>query len=433
MSAINARERLAILRSLAAGVVPAIGLQHIQVGRTHEVEAILGDLEQVKAGASTTRFVVGRFGSGKTFFLSLVRHVALQRKFVVVQADITTDRRLHGSDGQARALYTELMRNMATKSKPEGGALSNLVENWIGSVDHQVRLGGGSTEDVTRVLASALKPLQELVSGFDFLTVVSKYYQAFLNQNQTQQDHALRWLRGEYTTKTEARQDLGVRTIIEDDSVYDVLKLWAAFVRIAGYTGLVVNIDELVVLSERLNNSTARNNNYEAILRIVNDCLQGSVQGLAFLFAGTTDSIEDQRRGLFSYEALATRLATNRFATSSHRDMSGPLIYLDSLSPEDCHVLCENILRVFGHGDLSRAPLPEDGIQRYLGECQHRMGASYYLTPRDTIKGFVGLLQVLEQNPSADWRKLISAKESGESPSDPPKSPGTSDLKGFRL
>lgn len=129
---ITSRERNAIIQSLAAGVVPAIGLHHIQVGRRDEVGAIIKDLALVEQGSSTVRFIVGRFGSGKTFFLNLVRNVALKRKFVVIQADITTERRLHGSGGQARSLFSELMRNLSTQSRPEGGALPNLVERWIG-------------------------------------------------------------------------------------------------------------------------------------------------------------------------------------------------------------------------------------------------------------------------------------------------------------
>ena len=306
MSQVSPRERAAILQSLAAGVVPSIGLHHIQVGRLHEVDALVSDLKLVEQGGASVRFVVGRFGSGKTFFLNLIRNVAQKRKFVVAQADITTDRRFQGGGGQARALYGELMRNLSTRSRPDGNALQNVIERWIGDVDHQVRDGGGAEEDVTREFAKLLRPLQDLVSGFDFVNIVTRYYEGYLQHNDELQSNAMRWLRGEYSTKTEARQDLGVRSIIDDADFYDYLKLFAAFVRIAGYSGLLVNVDELVVLSHRLANTTSRNRNYEALLRIINDCLQGRVEGLAFIFAGTDECLEDPRRGLYSYEALAT-------------------------------------------------------------------------------------------------------------------------------
>jgi hypothetical protein len=361
--------------------------------------------------------------------------VALERKFVVIQADITTERRLQGTNGQARSLYSELMKNLSTRGKPEGGALSSLVERWVSEQSYTVKNAGGSDEDVKTSFATTLKPLQDLVSGFDFVTVLTKYYEGYLTHNDELQQNALRWLRAEYTTKTDARQQLGVRTIIDDESFYDYLKLFAAFLRIAGYAGLLVNIDELVVLSHRLNNSTARNNNYEAILRILNDCLQGQTQGLSFLFAGTDECIEDRRRGLYSYEALATRLAPNRFATEGRRDFSTPIINLQSLTPEDCYVLLANIRNVFAEYDPSKFLLPDDGIVEYLKNCSERMGAAYFQTPRDTVKDFVGLLKVLEQNKDTDWRKLLSGlKDKPVSPTPSGETKAASDdLSEFKL
>ncbi len=406
--------RTAILSSLGAGVVPSIGLQHIQVGRRAEVDAMLRDLRAVESGGASVRFVVGRFGAGKSFFLNVVRAVALERKFVVAAADITTERRLSGSGGAARGLYAELTRNFATRSRTDGGALASIIERWVGEVAHDAS-GAGSpmelkpkTPQIEAVITTRLRPLQDLVSGYDFAAVLSAYLRGFLDHNPELQTAAVRWLRGEYTSKTEARADLGVRTIIDDDSVYDYLKLWARFLRLAGYAGLMVCLDELVVLSHRLNNRTARDRNYEAILRIVNDCLQGSVEGLGVVFAATDDCLTDRRRGLFSYEALATRLADNRFAADGLADLSGPVIRLAPLRREDCYVLLLNLRRVFANGRDEQALLPDPALERYLASCEQRMGAASFQTPRDTVKDFVGLLNVLEQNPSADWAALIA-------------------------
>ena len=404
---ITERERTAILNSLGAGVVPRIGLQHIQVGRKQEVSAMLQDLQRVEGGSSAIRFIVGRFGAGKSFFLNLITTVALERKFVIARADITTERRLHASGGQARSLYSELMRNLTTRGKPEGGALANLVERWVGEVAQEVTGSGGKDQDVQKRLADLCKPLQDLVGGFDFANVLGQYYRGYLEQNEALQTNAVRWLRAEYTTKTEARNDLGVRTIIDDASFYDFLKLFAAFVRIAGYAGLLVCLDELVVLSHRLNNKTARNNNYEAILKILNDCLQGAVEGLGFIFAATDDCMFDTRRGIFSYEALASRLAANRFAGDGLVDLSGPVLKLANLTPEDCYVLLHNLRYVHACGQADKYLVPNEAIEAYLHSCQERMGAAYFQTPRDTIKDFIGLLNVLQQNPGADWKVLL--------------------------
>ncbi|HEX8522068.1 MAG TPA: ATP-binding protein [Tepidisphaeraceae bacterium] len=417
---VTERDRTAILSSLAAGVVPKVGLQHIQVGRKQEVQAMLQDLQKVKGGSSAIRFIVGRFGAGKSFFMNVVQTVALEQKFVVARADITTDRRLQATDGKAQALFSELMKNLCTRGKPEGGALSSLIERWVSDVEHEVKQAGGTEQDVAKRLAELCKPLQDLVSGYDFANVIGRYYSGFLSQNETLQINAIRWLRAEYQTKTEARQDLGVRSIIDDDSIYDYLKLFARFVRIAGYSGLIICLDELVVLSHRLQNRVSRDNNYEAILRILNDCLQGSVDGLGFIFAATDDCIYDKRRGLFSYEALASRLAENRFAKGGLVDLGGPVMPLNSLTPEECYVLLHNIREVHARGDSGKYLIPDEGIVAYLQSCQQRMGAKYFQSPRETVKDFTNLLNVLEQNPGAEWKQLIGEiKTTGAQASEP--------------
>lgn len=439
-SPVKPRERDAILTSLRAGVVPRIGLRHLQVGRREEVAAILDDLARIERGGASVRFVIGKFGAGKSFFLNLARMVALEKKFVVVQADITTERRLHGSGGQARGLYAELMRNLSTRAKPEGGAIANIIERWVSDVNHEVHSNGGTDADVVRDIEQRLKPLQDLVSGYDFAAVIVKYLQGFQAHDEALMAASLRWLRAEYGTRTEARQDLGVRAIIDDAQFYDHLKLFAAFVRLAGFSGLLVNIDEMGVLSHRLNNAQSRNSNYEAILRIVNDCLQGNVEGIGFLFGGTDTFLEDRRRGMASYQALGTRLAENVFARDGLKDLSGPVIQLSNLSPEDLFVLLHNIRNVFSNGDASRHLIDEEGMQAFMAHCATTLGADFFLTPRDAVKAFVGLISVLDQNPGTDWRQLLTQTtfdraadpETVDQESEEPKVDGD-DLVSFRL
>jgi hypothetical protein len=292
------------------------------------VSAILRDLERIEQGGAAFRIVMGRFGSGKSFFLNLVRTLALQKRMVVVQVDMSMERRIHASGGQARALFSELMKNLATKSKPDGGALRNLCEGWISGIQHQVKTAGGSDDEVKRRIFEDLRELQDCVGGFEFAEVLTKYYEGYVAGNDALQGSALRWLRAEYTTKTDARADIGVRRIIDDDNFYDSLKLVAAFCVKAGYTGLLVNLDEMVVLSHRLPSSRARQTNYEALLTMLNDCLQGTVKNLGFLLAGTDEFLEDKRRGLYSYEALRSRLAENQFAGQGVKDFSGPVLRL---------------------------------------------------------------------------------------------------------
>lgn len=407
MVEIKRRERDAVLQSLQAGLVPRMGLHLIQVGRKQEVAAMLADLERIEQGGAAFRIVVGRFGSGKSFFLNLVRNLALQKRVVVVQADISMERRLQASGGEARALYSELVKNLAIKSKPEGGALRNLCEGWISQIHHEVTKSGGKEEDVKRRIFEDLKSLQDHVGGFEFAEVLAKYYEGYVGGNETLQGAALRWLRGEYTTKTEAREELGVRRIVSDDNFYDSLKLLAAFCVKAGYAGLLVNLDEMVVLSHRLPSSRARQTNYEAVLTMLNDCLQGSVRGMGVLLAGTDECLEDKRRGLYSYEALRSRLAENRFAGDGVVDFSGPVVRLQNLTPEDLFVLLGNIRHVHASGDKNKYIVPDDALLAVLQKANETLGADYYKTPRDVVRSFVGLLNVLEQNPGREWKEFL--------------------------
>ena len=294
---IRPRDRDAVIQSLGAGVVPRAGQHLIQVGRNREIEALVSDIDRIADGGSGFRVVIGEYGAGKTFFLNLVRAVALEKKLVVASADLNPDRRLHASGGQARSLYAELMRNISTRTKPDGGALPGIVEKFIATSKTEAKAAGQTTEVVIR---QKLEHLTELVNGYDFAEVIAAYYRGFEEGNEQLKSDAVRWLRGEFSTKTDARQALGVRAIVDDAAFYDQLKLLARFVRLAGFGGLLVSLDELVNLY-KLANTQARNSNYEQILRILNDSLQGTAVGLGFVMGGTPEFLLDTRRGLYSY------------------------------------------------------------------------------------------------------------------------------------
>ncbi len=400
---IRPKDRDAVIQSLRAGVVPRTGQHLIQVARDREIEALVADIDRVADGGSPFRFVIGEYGAGKTFFLNLIRAIAMERKLVVANADLNPDRRLQASGGQARSLYAELMRNLATRSKPEGGALSGVVEKFIATAKSEAKQQGTATEPVIR---SKLEQLTELVNGYDFADVIAAYCRGSEQGNEQLKSDAVRWLRGEFATRTDARTALGVRTIVDDASVYDQLKLMARFVRLAGYAGLFVCLDELVNLY-KLANSQARNSNYEQILRMLNDSLQGSAVGLGFVLGGTPEFLMDTRRGVYSYPALQSRLAQNTFATGGLLDFSGPILRLSSLTLEDFYLLLGRIRHVYASGDAERYLLPDSAIASFMEHCANRIGDSFFRTPRTTITSFINLLAILEQNRDTDWKTLI--------------------------
>ncbi|MBV4458412.1 ATP-binding protein [Pseudomonas sp. COR58] len=407
MSKIRAKDRDAVIQSLRAGVVPRVGQHLIQVGRAGELDSLLKDVDRLADGGSAFRVVVGEYGAGKTFFLNLVRGIAMERKLVTMHADLNPDRRLHASGGQARSLYSELAKNMATRTKPDGGALQGVVEKFISQAKTEAKTKGVESEAIIR---EYLAELTEMVNGYDFADVIAAYCRGFEDGNEQLKADAIRWLRGEFSTKTDARAALGVRTIVDDASIYDQLKLLSRFVRLAGFGGLMVCLDELVNLY-KLANAQARNANYEQILRILNDSLQGSAEGLGFVLGGTPEFLMDTRRGLYSYPALQSRLAENSFARSGLVDLSGPVIRLSSLTPEDFYVLLQKLRNVYACGEPEKFLLPDEAIPAFMAHCSQRLGEAYFRTPRTTITAFINLLAVIEQNPEADWRSLLGAIE----------------------
>lgn len=401
---IRPRERDSIIQSLKAGVTPRNGIQHIQVGRVNEIKAVIRDIERISDGGSAFRLIIGDYGSGKTFFMGVARDMALQNKVVTAHADLSPDRRIQASQGQARNLYSELMRNISTRNKPDGNALSSIVEKFISTVRIQADNTSKSVEDI---IQEKLSELNELVGGYDFSKVIGLYWEAFDSGNDELKSNVIRWLRAEYTAKTDARKDLGVRNIIDDKNFYDSIKLMSLFVKQAGYAGLLVNLDEMVNLY-KLRSTQARTSNYEQILRILNDSLQGGTSHLGFILGGTPEFLLDPRRGLYSYEALQSRLAENAFAKSSGViDYSSPTIHLASLTPEELYILLKNLRHVFASGNPEEYLVPDDALLSFLEHCSNKIGDAYFRTPRNTIKAFTDMLSVLEQNDHIHWKDLI--------------------------
>ena len=405
---INPKDRDAVLNALRAGVVPKRGIRHVQVGREKEVLALIRDIDRIAEGGGSFRLVLGDFGAGKSFFLSLVRIVAMEKNLVTATADLNPDRRLYGGSGQARSLYNELARNIATRSSPEGGAMPAIIGRFVTVAQQEAKASGRPVE---QLIDERLASLSELVGGYDFAAVVGAYWKGHESGNEQLKSDAIRWLRGEFSTRTDARNALGVRTIIDDDSFYDGIKLLARFVRLSGYAGLMCGLDELVNLY-KLAQSQSRAQNYEQILRIFNDALQGGAEGLGWVLGGTPECLLDARRGLYSYPALQTRLSENTFAAAQGiADVNGPVIRLPRLDATDLFVLMIKLRDLVQSGAPNMPPVPDEAIHAFLAHCEARIGAAYFQTPRNSIRAFLDLLSVLEQRPDLAWSDLVEGSE----------------------
>lgn len=394
-----------ILNSLKGGVVPRIGLPYITVGRETEIRALLTDLSLIADGGASFRFLVGRYGAGKSFLLQTIRTHAMGEGFVVADADLSPEQRLQGGQGQGLATYRELIRNLSTKTRPEGGALNLILDRWVAST-LDIRASEDTGDDDESQMRAQLDELEEMVHGFDFARMLVRYRTATLEGDDEVKSCVARWLRGEYRTKAEAKADLGTSTIITDDDWYDYVKLLARFLVGAGYKGLIVMIDELVNLY-KIPNAITRQYNYEKILTMYNDTLQGKAHHLGIIMGGTPTSIEDRRRGVFSYEALRSRLTQGRFAREDMRDMLAPIIRLHPLTYEELLVLIEKLGQIhagyFGYEDT----ITDKDLAAFLQIEFGRVGADTHLTPREVIRDFIELLDIAYQNPDVDIAALL--------------------------
>lgn len=405
-----------VLNSLKGGVVPRIGLPYITVGRKAEIEALLHDVDVIQEGGASFRFIVGRYGSGKSFLLQTIRNYVMDKNFVVVDGDLSPERRLQGSKGQGLATYRELIQNLSTKTRPEGGALTLILDRWINSVQTQVVGEGIASDDpkfeaaVDQKIYGVISSLNELVHGFDFAKLLNMYYHAYMSGDDETKAKVVKWFRGEYSHKTEAKKDLGVDIIISDSDWYEYLKLFATFFRQAGYAGLMIMIDELVNIY-KIPNAISRQYNYEKILTMYNDTLQGKAKYLGIIMCGTPQAVEDRRRGVYSYEALRSRLASGKFAQEGARDMYAPVIRLEPLTAEEMLVLTEKLADMHANLYGYKRTITDNDLAQFIKIEYARVGADTSITPREIIRDFIELLDIVWQNPDKKITDLLNSDQ----------------------
>ncbi len=413
MMKIPKRIASAVINSLKGGVVPRTGLPYITVGREKEIEALLRDVDIIADGGASFRFIVGKYGSGKSFMLQTIRSHVMDRNFVVVDADLSPERRLQGSKGQGLATYKELIRNMSTKTRPDGGALTLILDRWISNIQTETAAETGLTDNsadfkkaVEKHIFAVVNELSEMVHGFDFAKLLTMYYRAAVDGDDESKNKAVKWFRGEYATKTEAKSELGVNIIITDDDWYEYIKLFAAFLKRAGYNGMLVLIDELVNIY-KIPNSITRQYNYEKILTMYNDTLQGKASHLGIIMGGTPQCIEDTRRGVYSYEALRSRLADSRFSSGELTDMMAPVIKLVPLTYEEMLVLTEKLADIHAQLFDYTQKITQEEMIVFLQAEFGRIGADTHITPREVIRDFISVLDISLQNPSRSIADII--------------------------
>lgn len=405
----------AVINSLKGGVVPRVGLPYIAVGRKNEIDALLGDVEIISEGGASFRFIEGKYGSGKSFLLQMIRNYAMDKGFAVADADLSPERRLQGNKGQGLSTYKELIRNLSVKARPEGGALTLILDRWISSVQSETAASGIAPEDtafdaeVEKKIFDIINSLNELVHGFDFARLLTMYYRSYKTGDDETKAKVVKWFRGEYSTKTEAKNDLGVNIIINDDDWYEYIKIFAYFLKRSGYSGFIIMIDELVNIY-KIPNAITRQNNYEKILTMYNDTMQGKAKYLGIIMCGTPQCIEDKRRGVYSYEALRSRLSEGKFS-GEYKDMLAPVIRLAPLTAEEMLILTEKLTEIHGVLFDYIPAISENDRVGFIKIEYGRVGADTNITPREIIRDYIELMNIVYQNPKKSILDIMKSDD----------------------
>ncbi|MGD1823421.1 MAG: ATP-binding protein [Pleomorphochaeta sp.] len=399
-----------LMNSLRGGVVPREGAEYIAVGRSQEIEAILNDISIIEDGGATFRFVVGPFGAGKSFLFSIIRSHVTKKGFLVMDADFSPSRRLMGSKKEGLATYRELIKNLSSMAKPSGGALDLVLDRWINELKFYAKQNNIIEENIKKFVINEIytrcNQIRELTHGFEYAKLLELYYISYEDNNNVLKDNVLKWFRGEYLSKREAKSDLGINIIINDDDWYDYLKIFAIFAKQAGYKGLLILCDEMINLS-KITNRISRENNYEKLLSIYNDTLQGKAKYMGVIMGATPRSLEDSRRGVFSYEALKSRLSKGSFYNSEMKDLLSPIINIQKLNESELFVLLERLSVLHSFLFKYEKVINEKDIQDFLFSEFNRMGAKEKITPREIIRDFIEVLNLLHQNPKESVTSII--------------------------
>ena len=396
-----------LMNAISSGVVPRRGLEYIAVGRKKETQTFVNDLDDTADGGGAFRFISGRFGNGKSFMTQMVRNYAMDKGFVVMDADLAINRRITGSKGEGVNTYRELVKNTAYRTRPEGGAVEPILQEWAESLCDE--LGGRDAvtlDGVRHIVRQKTADMASMQYYRDFATVLSQYVYSYLTDQED--DPAIRWLKGEYDLKSTVRKDLGVSTLVDDSDWYEIIKLWTRLFVTLGYKGMVVFLDEAVVLY-KLQNKVSRSNNYERLLTMFNDIMQGKSSYLSMYVCGTPEFIQDPNRGLYSYEALKSRLVSGRYE-NGYDNYLGPVINLRPLSNEEIFVLLRTIRDLHEQKYDYESEVDDAKLEVYLKKVLSGNVSSSLVTPREITRDLISLLDTLHQNPQARFSKLIESR-----------------------
>ncbi len=406
------RTLVTLMNALSSGVVPRRGLEYIAVGRKKETETFVNDLEDTAAGGGAFRFLSGRFGNGKSFMTQMIRNYAMDKGFVVMDADLSINRRLTGSKREGLNTYRELVKNTAVRTRPDGGSMEPILQNWIQDIADAVSEEEGidsddvSSDAIAKRMRSATSSMSCLQNYQDFIKALTDYCKGFRAGDED--IYALKWLKGECELKTESRKNIGINNLIDDSNWYDFIKLWAELSARLGYKGLVVFFDEAVVLY-KLQNKASRSNNYERLLTMFNDIMQGKSSHLSMYVCGTPEFIEDSNRGLYSYEALRSRLISGRFE-NGYDNYLGPVINLRPLTNEEIFVLLRTIRDLHAQRYGYESGVTDEMLERYLKVVLASVISTSMITPREITRDLIGLLDTMHQNPQTRFDDMISGR-----------------------
>lgn len=383
-----------IIDSLRNGTVPAEGTENIAVGIDEELTEIQDQIERTREDKSAFKFIIGDYGSGKTFFSTSVREMAYDKKFVVSSVVISQETPLH----KFEELYRKIMEGMRTSENKKIPAFNFILEEWLLNIEDKVIEieGLDPYEDSKKFQIEMNKRINEelMIVGSiaaSFANAIRAFYKAKYEGDTVLAQGAVAWLKGD-NVRAELKSKLGVIGTITRENSFEFFRALLQMIKTAGYEGLMIILDEVETV-QKLVRKDMRSAAYENLRFFIDESDRNSFPSCFFLYTGTTDLMESEK-GFKSLEPLYQRIKVEREKGDKFKNLRQPVMFLDGLNRDRLYEVACRVRNIHGqvYSWMPNDKLTDDFIKRLINDMTLGFGGEINIGPRGFLRTLIDIL-----------------------------------------
>lgn len=380
-----------IINALKNGNVPPEGVGEICVGRERELEEFDKIFSKVKDGAAVTRFLNGEFGSGKSFFLKLLEERALADNFVVAKVTLSRDVPFN----KFEVVYRSIVASLRCKT---GTSLEHIIEKWTTQLRMMALRETTDPYQQERIVIDNINnDLKEVRKhATTFAAAIENYYKLSARGDQETAKYAMAWLSGEKNIPYTIKRQFGVKGDIDRENAFKYLEALSSFLMALKYSGLIILIDEAEHIMT-LHTKKLRDTAYDYMRFIYDECSLGRFHNTLFIFAGTPEFFEDPKMGVPSYTALNERIED--VLNTEFKDLRKPIIRLDGFKKDNLMELSDRLISMHEEVYEWEAKPVRESLDGIIARHEANAELTGYISPRNFVKSFISVLDVVQQNP----------------------------------